>query len=170
MNKTKKLSLAAVMSALCFIMLLLGSVITVIDLSCAAAASLVIVFCVIELGGYYPYLVWLVVSTLGLLLLPDKFGALIFASFCGIYPILKSYIERLPYTVSWIIKLVFFNAVLTGIIAASVFMLGIPTEEINFTLVIYGICNITFVIYDIALTRLISTYLFRLRKRFKFIK
>ncbi len=169
-NKTQKLALAAVLSALCFIILLLGSVITVLDLSCAAAASLVIIFCVIELGGYYPYLVWLVVSFISLLMLPDKFGALVFALFCGIYPILKSYIERLPKVAGWVIKIALFNIVLTGIIAASRFILGIPTEEIDFSLIVYGVCNITFFLYDIAVTRLISLYLFKLRHRFKFIK
>ena len=158
------------MSALCFIILLLGSIITVMDLSCAAAASLLIIFCVIELGGYYPYLVWLTVSFISLLMLPDKFGALIFALFTGIYPILKSYIERLPGAISWLLKLLIFNAVLTLIITASRFILGIPAEEIDFSVFVYGICNLTFILFDIALTRLISLYLFKLRKRFKYIK
>ena len=168
-NNTKKLALAAVMSALCFILLLLGSVITVLDLSAAAMASFVIIFCVIELGGYYPYLVWLVTSVIALLLLPDKFGATVFGLFAGIYPILKSYLERLPRSLSWVLKIITFNIVLTVIIAASRFVLGIPAEEINFSLTVYGICNLTFVLYDIATTRIISLYLFKLRKRFKFI-
>ncbi|MBQ3182586.1 MAG: hypothetical protein IJB24_04365 [Clostridia bacterium] len=168
-NNTKKLALAAVLSALCFIMLLLGSVITVLDLSTAAAASFIIIFCVIELGGYYPYLMWLTVSFISLLMLPDKFGALVFTLFTGIYPILKSYIERLPKTFAWLVKLVIFNVILTLIITASRFVLGIPAEEIDFSFIVYGICNITFILYDIAATRLISLYLFKLRKRFKFI-
>ncbi len=161
--------MSAVLSALCFIMLLLGSVITVLDLSTAAIASFIIIFCVIELGGYYPYLVWLTVSFISLLLLPDKFGALIFALFTGIYPILKSYLERLPRVLSWVLKLVCFNIVLTLIITLSRFVLGIPAEEIDFSFVVYGVCNITFILYDIASTRIISLYLFKLRKRFKFI-
>lgn len=169
MNKTKKLSLAAVMSALCFVILFLGSVVTVLDLSCAMAASFIIIFCVIELGGFYPYLVWLVTSVLGLLLMPDKFGILVFAVCMGIYPIIKSYIERLPKVISWILKLVIFNAMLTAVIAVSRFIFGISTEEISFSYIVYGICNITFVLYDLASTRMISLYLFKLRKRFKFI-
>ena len=169
-NNTKKLALAAVLSALCFIMLLLGSVITVLDLSTAAIASFVIIFCVIELGGYYPYLVWLVVSFISLLMLPDKFGALVFALFTGIYPILKSYLERLPKQLAWLLKIIIFNGVLTLIITLSRFVLGIPTEEINFGYMVYGVCNITFILYDIATTRIITLYLFKLRKRFKFIK
>lgn len=169
-NNTKKLALASVLSALCFIMLLLGSVITVLDLSTAAIASFIIIFCMIELGGYYPYLVWLTVSFISLLMLPDKFGALVFALFSGIYPILKSYLERLPRVLCWMLKLVCFNIVLTLIITLSRFVLGIPAEEIDFSVMVYGLCNITFVLYDIASTRIISLYLFKLRKRFKFIK
>ncbi len=169
LNKTKRIAFAATMAALCVIILLLGSVITVLDLSCAAAASLVIILCVIELGGYYPWLVWGVVSLISLLLLPDKFGALVFACFAGHYPILKQYIERTPKITQWIIKILLFNIILTGIIAASKFILGVPSSEVDFSLITYGVCNLTFILYDIALTRLISLYLFKLRKRFKSI-
>ena len=168
-KKTKSIALAAVMAALCVIILLLGSVLTVLDLSCAAAASLLVILCVIELDGYYPWLVWGVVSLISLLLLPDKFGALVFFAFAGHYPILKQHIERIPGALQWVIKILLFNMLLTAILAASRFILGIPEEELGFSFMVYGICNLTFVLYDIALTRLISLYIFKLRKRFKFI-
>lgn len=169
-KSTKNISLAAVMSALCVMILLMGSLITVLDLSTAAAASLIIIFCTIELGGIYPWLVWAVVSSISLLLLPDKFGALVFFLFAGHYPILKKYIERLPRVFQWVVKLLLFNIILTGIIWASKVLLGLPDTEISFSYIVYGICNVTFVVYDIALTRLITFYIFKLRHRFKFIQ
>ena len=36
--------------------------------------------------------------------------------------------------------------------------------------VVYAALNLVFVVYDIALTRLITLYLLRLRKRFRFFK
>ena len=170
-KKTKNLALAAVLSSLCVIILFMGSVITVLDLSTAAAASLVIIFCVLELGGAYPWLVWAVVSCISLLLLPDKFGALVFFAFAGHYPILKRYIERLHSMIAqWAVKLVLFNAVLTGIIWASGAILGLPEAEITFSYIVYGVCNVTFIIYDIALTRLITFYVYKLRHRLKIKK
>lgn len=168
-TKTKSIALCAMMAALCVVILLLGSIITVLDLSCAAAASLVIIFCVIELGGAYPWLVWAVVSVISLLILPDKFGALVFFAFAGHYPVLKRYIERLPRIAQWAAKLILFNTVLTLIIWVSKTVLGLAESEMNYTPLVYGASNLTFILYDIALTRLITFYIFKLRHRFKFI-
>jgi len=159
------------MAALCVVFLFLGSVITVLDLSFAAMSSIVIVLAVIELGGSYPWLIWAVVSILSLLLLPDKFGAVTFLVFAGYYPIIKKHIEGLhSLVIQWILKLIVFNAAITLIIAVSVFILKLPTDEIGFGIIVYGLCNITFIIFDIALTKLIALYLFRFRNKFKFFK
>jgi hypothetical protein len=93
--------------------MLLGSIITVLDLTMVAIASLLIMLSVIEIGGGYPYLIWLVTGVLSMLLLPDKFGALLYLLFGGIYPIFKEMFERLHYIVSWILKFSYFNAMLT---------------------------------------------------------
>ena len=76
MKKTKKIALAAILSALGVLILLLGSIITVLDLTMVAMASLLIMLAVVEIGGGYPYLIWLVTGFLSLLLLPDKFSIL----------------------------------------------------------------------------------------------
>lgn len=157
------------MAALCFVFLLLGSVLTVLDLSMAALASLVLILCVIEIGGIYPWLVWACVSTLSLLLLPDKFGALVFTAFTGYYPIIKKHIESMP-KIFWILKPLIFNIALTLIIYISNKLLGIPESEIGFGVIVYVICNFVFILYDIATTRMITFYLFKLRKRLPFIK
>lgn len=172
MNKssTKKLAVASVLAALCIVIMLLGSVITLLDLSCAAAASLIIIFAVIELGGIYPWLIWAVASLLSLMLLPDKFGALVFFAFAGYYPMLKRYFERLPTVLEWAVKLTVFNILLSVIIACSLFLLELPETEIGFSVMVYAVCNVAFVVFDIALTRLITFYIYKLKDRFKFIK
>lgn len=169
-NKTRALATASLLAGICIVILLLGSVVTVLDLSCAAAASLVMILCVIELGGIYPWLVWAVVSVLSLLLIPEKFGPLVFFAFAGYYPMLKRYLERLPRLGEWILKLVVFNTLLSLIIAVSLHILGLSEDGLAFSIPVYSLCNIVFVVYDIALTRLISLYLFKLRKRLRLFK
>ncbi len=167
---TKKIALAAVMAALCVIILFLGSVISVLDLSSAALTSIVIVLCVIELDGLYPWLVWAVSSTLSLLLLPDKFGALVFLVFVGYYPMAKRFFERFSKLLQWILKVLFFNLALSLIIFFSKSVLGLQESPVEFSIIVYLICNLTFIIYDIALTRLITLYVIKLRSRFKIFR
>ena len=80
-KSTKKLTVAAVLCAATFVVMLVGSIFDVMDLSAAALASFAVIFAVIELGGAYPVLVWLVTSSAAMLLLPNKLPAIYFALF-----------------------------------------------------------------------------------------
>ena len=75
-KRTKYLTVCAMLCALSVIILSLGSLIEVLDISVAVFASLLCIYAVIEIGGAYPWLVWLVTSVLALLLLPQKTPAL----------------------------------------------------------------------------------------------
>lgn len=164
MKNTKKIALAAILSALGVIILLLGSIITVLDLTAVAMASLLIMLAVIEIGGWYPYLVWLVTGLLSVLLLPSKFTALLYLIFGGIYPILKAIFERMHYIVAWVLKLSFFNFMLTMLIFVSEYLFHIPDTDLGYNWVVYLLCNGVFVLYDIATSQLLTLYLIKLRK------
>lgn len=170
-KKTRNLTVAALLAALGVVLLGVGALVEVLDLSMAAIASLLVVFAVIELGGAYPYLVYGVTSLLSLLLLPAKTPALIYALFAGYYPIVKATLEKhLPRGLSLLVKLLIFNAGL----ALSVFLtlrFFLPEGNTAWTwqywLLLLG--TPVFLLYDFALTRLITFYLFRLRERFRFL-
>ncbi len=155
------------LSALGVLILLLGSVITVLDLTMVGISSLLIFFAVIEIGGAYPYLIWLVTGVLSLLLLPDKFSALLYLLFGGVYPIFKAMFERLHYIVAWVLKLSFFNSVLLLLIALcnNVFML--PETGLGFTLPVFAVCNLAFVLYDYFIAVMVRYYMDKLRPRFR---
>ena len=68
-------------------MLYLGSMVEVLDISMAVIASLICVFAVIEYGKGYPWLIFSVTAILSLLLLPNKFPAVVYGCFMGFYPI-----------------------------------------------------------------------------------
>lgn len=169
-KSTVRLAAAAVLAALGVVLLTLGAFIEVLDLSMAAIASLTVVFAVIELKGKYPYLVYLVTSVLSLLLLPSKTPALLYALFAGYYPILKACLEgRFSRTASWLIKILVCNAAFALVALVSVKLLTL--YEISWQhwyWAIPVIATAVFVLYDIALTRLITAYLVRWRRRFRF--
>ena len=118
---TRRLAVSAVLAALGVVLLLLGSLVQVLDLSMAAIASLLVVFAVIEIGGKYPILIYLVTSVLSLLLLPVKTAALIYFVFAGYYPILKAVLEgRLAKPLAWCLKI----AICCAAVAAGLFAAG----------------------------------------------
>ncbi len=165
--RTRRLSLGAVLAALSVVILWLGAVIEVLDLTTAAMASLLVVFAVLEVGGAFPWMLWGVTSALSLLILPTKFAALVYLLFAGIYPMMKAIFERRHYILAWILKFSFFNTALMLLILLSTVVLGLPDTDLGFTAAVFLIANAVFVIYDIALSRLILFYLFKLRPRIR---
>lgn len=165
--RTRKLAVSAMLSALGVVILYLGAVINVLDLTMVALTSLFVFFAVIELGTPFQYLIYAVTAFLSMLLLPDKFAALTYLLFGGIYPIFKAMFERLHYVIAWILKFSFFNTVLSVLVAISVYLMHIEDSEVGFTVGLYALGNVTFLLYDIATTQLVTLYLVKLRQRLR---
>ena len=77
--QVKYLTVSAMLSALGVVMLGLGAVIEVLDITVAVIASLLVTYAVIEIGGPYPWLIWIVTSIVALLILPLKTPVLFYA-------------------------------------------------------------------------------------------
>ena len=167
MKKAKKIAVSAILSSLGVLMLYLGSVIELFDLTMAALASLIIIFAVIEMGGSVPWLIYGVTSLLSMLLLPNKFIALMYLLFAGTYPIFKEKFERLHPVVSWVLKLSLFNTALIVVVLTSKYLLHIPDTGVDFEWLVFLVGNATFVLYDFAVTRIITLYLLKIRAKLK---
>jgi hypothetical protein len=143
----------------------------------AAIASLICIIAVIEYGGLYPLMIFGATAILSMLLLPEKLTPTIYALLIGYYPILKELIERigkngrLPKRIAvplqYLIKLLFFNAALAAVVLVAVYILILPESAEWLQILTFCLANLTFLVYDLALTRMISTYVFRVRSRFK---
>lgn len=169
-QQIKQITVSAMLSALGVIIMAVGAFVEVLDLSTAVLASMLCIFAVIEIKGSYPWLIWLSTSVLSLILLPIKTPAVFYAMFFGFYPILKEKLERLPQILSWILKLVIFHACLALIWGVFKLFLPVALEEMGggwMLASLYALALVCFVLYDIALTRLITFYIFRLRGRFR---
>lgn len=167
-SKTRRMTACAVLCGLNIVIMYLGTVIEVLDLSASVVASLACIFAVIEMGGSFPWLIYAVTGVLSLILLPfPKTVAFIYVFFSGYYPILKAHIERLSRPLAWVAKLILFNVALTGLVALSTWVLNIPDGLFEANVFVYLLGNVTFIVYDIALTGLITTYLRVWRKRLR---
>ena len=168
---TKKLAICAMLSALSVVLLYAGSLIEVLDISMAVFASLLCIIAVIEYSGSAPWMIYGVTSILSLLLLPSKTPATLYALFFGFYPILKENFEKRGKLLCWVLKEAVFNVSLAFMITASILLLGLTDNALvtPITLsVLILLAELVFVLYDIALTRLITFYIVRLRSRLRF--
>ena len=168
-QKTKKLAICSALSALGVVTLILGSLFGVLDISMAVIASLFAIIAVIEYGGSAPWLVFAVTSVLSLMIMPQNSSAWMYMLFFGYYAIIKEKLERRNKILSWVFKELIFNAALAAIFVIGKLLLYKNTSE---PLIIYialiALCEMVFPIYDIALTRLISMYVYKIRNRFNF--
>lgn len=150
--------------ALAVAILYLSSFLPMWNFALAAIAGLLSAAALIECGMAAGVSCYVGCSILGFLLLPEKSGALLYATFFGYYPLVKSAVERRRRIVEWIGKFILFNAVVT----VYFFLLrGMLFPEIETTLlgvvpVFFLIANVVFFIYDHGMTKLIALYLSRI--------
>lgn len=161
--------LSAMVSAASVVVQLFGNIFVTLDLTAAALSGIPMLILREELGLSYAVLSYLTVSILGILLLPQKLIGISFLFFFGIYPIFKSYLDKLKKILSWTLKLVIFNLLFTATIYIGGTVLGIDDPLFAFRVVPYLLGNTTFVIYDIAMTMFVSLYRHKYR-RSAFIK
>ena len=167
---TRALTVAAILCALGVILLAIGSLFQFLDISMAALASFLVIFAVIEMGGKYPFLIFVVTALLSILLVPYKTAPLLYLCFAGYYPMLKAVLEgRLPRVWAWVLKVVVFNVALALTLFLSLKLFAAFTIPEPWLYLAFPVCSVVFVVYDVALTRVISAYLFRWRQRFHFL-
>ena len=170
MSQTKKITLSALMVALGTVFMVIGAVVEVLDLTVCAMASMLVVFVFLEIGSYYPWLVWICTSLATALIYPGSLVWVEYALVFGIYPLIKAYIEKLPRWSWLIIKLVYINAVIWGLFAICELLLGLPffdADGIGMTVVVYILMNLAFIAYDLFITVMVRFYFLKLRPRFK---
>ncbi len=170
MKNTKKITLSAMMTALGVLIMSLGAVLEVMDLSACALASLFVAFVYIEIGSPFTWLVWICTSLLTFLFFPGSALWFEYLIVFGLYPILKGYIERLPRKIWWLVKIIFGNIVIVALIFGFNYITGAPLFATDKKIIVAGLyllLNVCFVLYDIFLTVLVRYYMDKLHPRFK---
>lgn len=181
MNNSKfnsfKVAFGGVISALSIVLMFSTGIFSTLTYAVPAVAGALLILIVIEISPKFAGAVYFAVSVLSLLVVADKEAAVMYAMFFGYYPIIKGFIEKhFNNVLSWIIKFAVFNVSVISayFVVSKVFMISFDDLESfgKWALPIFLIlCNIVFALYDIALTRLLSAYLFRwgkyVRRMFK---
>ena len=165
----KRLTFCAMLVALGVIFLGIGALIEVLDISMAVIASICVIIPMIEYGKGTPWMVYAAISVLSLLLLPNKFPAALFALFAGFYPILKEKLERKNTVIRWILKELIFNISLAIIVLLYFFLFFKGTIQVPWMIAVaIVLAELVFILYDKAISKLITIYVMEFRHKFKF--
>ena len=167
-TKTWQVALGGVLAAGSLAVLWLACVVPSGQLGVTAAAGLFPVGAVLAAGRGAGLLCWAAASILGLLLLPDKGVALMYLVFLGLYPVVKSRLEQLKSRpAEWAGKLICLNAAPSVLWFAfrGLFLPALPEWMSAQVWVLYAAGNVIFILYDIALSRLIGGLTARLRPK-----
>lgn len=180
MSQSAKTAIGGMTAALS-VVLMLPTVMGLWTYALPAFAGMLVMFTIVELDKKWATGIFVAVSLLSLILLPNKEAAVFYLCFFGNYPIIKCLLEgaKMPRTAEYIIKIVVFNAeiLLAGFIMVKVF--GMPMAEllgtegetaawVQYALPItLAVGNATFILFDRLLTMAVTIYLLKWQKRFR---
>lgn len=171
-KSTFRIAFCGVLAALSLVLMLLTSLIPIGTFAFPCFAGMLTAAIVIEYGGRWAIGVYAVVSVLAAFFAGDKEAVLYFIALFGYYPVLKGIIEGKIKNklVQYLLKFSVFNAAAVGSFFAATFLLSIPAEEFE----IFGLYlpwvfliagNLFFVLYDYAVSVLVTQYIHRLRNK-----
>ena len=173
MKKTSQIALGGIMAALSVVVMMLTGLIPMAEFALPAIAGLFLIPIVVEIGWGAAWLTYAAVALLSVIVAPNKECVLYYILFLGCYPLLKSFMERRKSRAAeWAMKLVVFNALAAAIAALAVWIFRFPGYAEMFQEALWMLAagwlllNIVFVVYDVALTRLISGYIQWFRPRY----
>ncbi len=172
-SESRKIALSGVFGALATVLMLMGGILPFATFAAPAAAGILLVPAAIEFGMKTGYLLYAAIGILSLFVVPDKEMSLIFIFFLGFYPLLKAALERIrSRAIQWLVKFSVFNVCILTMYAIVIFLFPIEAIVQEFSSAGLPFCalllllgNITFLIYDIAVARVVGLYCLRVRPK-----
>lgn len=166
-------ALGGVLTAAAVALMFFGSVIPFATYSVPAMASFCVLFMVIEFGNTVAFMVYAAISLLSALLVPDKEIAMMFIFFFGYFPIIKAIFEKkFAKPIAILFKFIIFNlsVSLAYVIMTKVFVIeAVQNEFKSYTLLFMAALlimgNIMLFFFDLALTKIVWLYLYKLRNK-----
>ena len=172
--------MCAVLCAVAVVILGLGTLIEIFDLTAAALSSLILLPILLCYGSGYAWLSYAVTAVLGVILMPQSFAAWTFAGLIGYYPIIKQRLDRLPRLPGWVIKILLLVAVLClyvvlvyvlilggqgGILDSFMAAFGDADGKPIMAWLVVGLSVFTFIVFDLLIDRLLILYRLKWQKR-----
>ncbi|MEE0928403.1 MAG: hypothetical protein UIG59_04355 [Acutalibacteraceae bacterium] len=166
MNKTKKITISAMMAALASVFML-TSYFPYLTYAIPAIAGLFVMVVVIEVDTKWATFAYVVSATIAFLMAEPE-AKMLYIMFFGYYPIIKALFERLRSRVfEYVLKFLVFNiaVILAYTLASAIF--GITLEDMDdfgkyTAIILLAAGNVVFPIYDVCVSRMAQFYSIRL--------
>lgn len=173
-HKSTQVAIGGVAAALCLLLMFCTGLVPFATYALPALSGVVLVAVVAEMGWRTAMVVYAAVALLSLGIVPDREAAMLFIFFFGYYPVIKGLLERLPTKILQIaVKFVLFNVAIVLSYLVIIYVLGIPDILESFgdfgrwsALVLLGMGNVVFWVYDFALSNIVIVYHQWFRPRF----
>jgi hypothetical protein len=159
-------ALGGIIAAMSLVLMLLSRLIPFTEMALPALAGVLLISAVLEAGAGWAFVMYIAVGLLSLFFALSNGAALYYILFFGHYTIIKSFVERIPNKpLQWVVKLLIFNVCAVAVYFMMTVFVGLPEKLFNYGMpVLLVLINAVFILYDIALSRLIVTYFHRIRK------
>ena len=162
--KAKEITLSALLTALTIIILYLNLLLPISTISILTLASLLIPIALIRGSMKSAILVYISSSIIGLFLLPINI-IILYILFFGIYGIVKYFIEKLNnMPLEIILKILFFNVILFSSFFLFKSFITIEISKLP-TGILFILAQIFFLVFDYALSLLITFYIEKIHKK-----
>ena len=153
MKQTKRMAMCGMMAALSVVLMVLGGALGLgMDVSPLLAG-----LCLIPIGNAYgkkyQVILWLAVSALSLLLVPNIEESLMYLCLFGCYPILRPQFQKLPKVLRFITKLLFFTVIFTALQLLITLVLVPEVMGTGMMVTLIVLADVTLMVYDFVLPR-----------------
>ena len=162
-QQSRKMAICSMTAALGVVVMLLGSVLDLGMYACPMFVGLFLIPIRQAYGSKYQLMLWVVISILSFLLIPNPEESLMFAGLFGWYPALRPRLQKLPQLPRIFLKLLVFNAAVMALEALVLFVLVPETISGTMLLLLLLLGNVVFLLYD----KIIPNFPVLLQKFFK---
>lgn len=174
-RNTGRVALCGVLAGFSVLIMLLSAIDIGMTYALPMVAGAILIVPVIEFGKGTAVMTYASVALLSMILPANKESALMYIFLFGLYPVLKSFFDRIKNNpLSIAVKFVYFNAAALAAIGLAAWLFQIPVDDGSLgrygVYILLALGNAAFFIYDIALSRWVGVYLLKvqplLRKTF----
>ena len=152
-EQSRRMAVCSVAAALGVVALLLGAVLELGIYVCPMVVGLCLIPIGRRFGVKYQLLLWVVISLLSLLIVPNPEENLVFAGLFGWYPALQPRMQKLPKILRALLKLLLFNAVVVALEALVLYVLVPEAIDSAMLVLLLLLGNVMFVMYDRVIGR-----------------
>lgn len=173
MKQSSKCAIGGIVAALSLVLMISVAIVPFMTYALPAAAGALMIFAVIEIDKKWAFGIYATVAILGIFLVPEKEVAVMYLAFFGYYPIVKALIEsKTKKVLEWVLKSGMFICTMVVSYWLMMKFMGLEIDEMQewgmmAIPILLGIGTLAFVMYDIALTKVIIIYNLKWRRLFK---